>query len=113
MSRAMVGRIFWKETRVQRAFWYWILLLGAFIQFVPMLLGRNWYMSAPSAQWFLSVNVVVSCCFAVGSAAIAFAGETESRCTKSLFQRMPLRTVDLFVGKVGWILLGTYACLCC
>ncbi len=83
-------------------------MLGAFIQFVPMLLGRNWYMSALSAQWFLSVNVVVSCCFAVGSAAIAFAGETESR-TKSLFQRMPLRTVDLFVGKVGWILLGTYA----
>ncbi len=107
MSRAIVGRIFWKEIRVQRAFWFWILLLGAFIQFVPRLLGRDWYMSALSAQWFLSVNVVVSCCFAAGSAAIAFAGETEGR-TKSLFQRMPLQTADLLVGKVGWILLGTY-----
>jgi hypothetical protein len=108
MSRAIVGRIFWKEIRVQRAFWFWILLLGAFVQFVPRLLGRDWYMSALSSQWFLSVNIVVSCCFAAGSAAIAFAGETEGR-TKSLFQRMPLQTADLLVGKVGWILLGTYA----
>ena len=61
MSRAIVGRIFWKEIRVQRAFWFWILLLGAFVQFVPRLLGRDWYMSALSSQWFLSVNIVVSC----------------------------------------------------
>src|SRR6202044_3036526 len=107
MSRAIVGRIIWKEIRVQRAFWFWILLLGAFIQFVPRLLGRDWYSSGLSSQWFLSVNLVVSCCFAVGSAAIAFAGETEGR-TKSLFQRMPLQTVDLLVGKVSWLLLGTY-----
>ncbi len=110
MSQAIVGRIFWKELRVQRAFWAWILGLGVFIQLLPVFLGRAYYRSAVDAHWFYSVNVVVACCFAVGSTAIAFAGETENR-TKSLFQRLPVRTGDLLVGKLGWSLLGTYTLL--
>jgi hypothetical protein len=40
MSQGIVGRIFWKEIRIQRAFWAWILGLGAFIQLLPTLTGR-------------------------------------------------------------------------
>jgi hypothetical protein len=110
MSQAIVGRIFWKELRVQRAFWAWILGLGVFIQLLPVFLGRGYYHSAVDAHWFYSVNVVIACCFAVGSTAIAFAGETENR-TKSLFQRLPVRTAELLVGKLAWSVLGTYALL--
>jgi len=110
MSQAIVGRVFWKELRVQRAFWWWILGLGVFIQLLPVILGRGYYRSAVDAHWFYSVNVVIACCFAVGSTAIAFAGETENR-TKSLFQRLPIRTADLLVGKLGWSVLGTYTLL--
>jgi hypothetical protein len=108
MSQAVVGRIFWKEVRVQRAFWLWILLLGIFIQWLPMVFGRDWYRSANAVGWFYSVKVIIACSFAVGSAAIAFAGETENR-TRPLFQRLPVGAVDLLVGKLGWSLLGTYA----
>jgi hypothetical protein len=110
MSHAIVGRIFWKEARVQRAFWYWILGLGLFIQLLPAILGQAYYRTAIDIHWFQSVNVVMACCFAVGSTAIAFAGETENR-TKSLFQRLPVRSMDLLVGKLGWSILGTYALL--
>src|SRR5579862_7219529 len=108
MSQAIVGRIFWKELRVQRAFWVWILALGVLIQLAPLFFGLAYYRSLFQFHWFSSVNIVMACCFAVGSTAIAFAGETESR-TKSLFQRLPLRVVDLLVGKLGWSILGTYA----
>ncbi|HEV3298255.1 MAG TPA: hypothetical protein VG055_01345 [Planctomycetaceae bacterium] len=110
MSQAIVGRVFWKEARIQRAFWWWILGLGVFVQLLPLFLGRGYYRSAVDVHWFYSVNVVIACCFAVGSTAIAFAGETENR-TKSLFQRLPLRTADLLVGKLGWSVLGTYTLL--
>jgi hypothetical protein len=110
MSQLIVGRIFWKELRVQRAFWAWILGLGAFIQLAPTLLGQAYYRSAIEIHWFDSVNILMACCFAVGSTAIAFAGETENR-TKSLFQRLPVRSADLLVGKLGWSLVGTYALL--
>jgi hypothetical protein len=110
MSQAIVGRIFWKELRVQRAFWASILGLGAFIQLAPTLLGQAYYRSAIEIHWFQSVNILMACCFAMGSTAIAFAGETENR-TKSLFQRLPVRTADLLVGKLGWSLVGTYALL--
>src|SRR5580692_2389174 len=108
MSQAIVGRVFWKEARVQRAFWWWILGLGVFIQLLPVFLGRTYYRGALEIHWFYSVNVIIACCFAVGSTAIAFAGETENR-TKSLFQRMPVRNGELLVGKLGWCLLGSYA----
>ncbi len=107
MSQAIVGRIFWKELRVQRAFWVWILALGVLIQLAPLFFGFAYYRSAFQFHWFSSVNIVMACCFAVGSTAIAFAGETESR-TKSLFQRFPVRTTELLVGKVGCSLVGTY-----
>jgi hypothetical protein len=108
MSQAIVGRIFWKELRVQRAFWAWILGLGAVIQFLPVLLGREYYQYAVHANVFQSIDVVMACCFAAGSAAIAFAGETEAR-TKLLFQRLPVRSAELLLGKLGWSFLATYA----
>src|ERR1700733_14000545 len=108
MSQAIVGRILWKEARVQRAFWVWILGLGLFIQLLPALFGRDYSKGAADLQWFDSVDVVVACCFALGSTAIAFAGETESR-TKSLFQRLPVRARELLAGKLVWCVLGTYA----
>src|SRR5580704_5413914 len=110
MSHTIVGRVFWKEARVQRAFWWWIFGLGVFIQLLPVFLGRGYYRSAVDVHWFYSVNVVIACCFAVGSTAIAFAGETENR-TKSLFQRLPIRTGELLVGKLALSVLGTYALL--
>jgi hypothetical protein len=110
MSQAIVGRIFWKEIRVQRAFWAWILALGAFIQILPLLFGQAYYRSAVDYHFFNAVNIVVACCFAAGSTAIAFAGETEGR-TKSLFQRLPVRAADLLAGKLGWSFLGTYTLL--
>jgi hypothetical protein len=73
-----------------------------------MLLGQAYYKDAVHLHFFQSVDVVMACCFAVGSTAIAFAGETEAR-TKQLFQRLAVRTVELLVGKLGWSLLSTYA----
>jgi hypothetical protein len=108
MSHAIVGRILWKEARVQRAFWVWILGLGLFIQLLPALFGRSYSKGAVDLHWFDSVNIVVACCFALGSTAIAFAGETENR-TKSLFHRLPVRARELLAGKVVWCVLGTYA----
>jgi hypothetical protein len=108
MSQAIVGRILWKEARVQRAFWVWILGLGLFIQLLPALFGQSYSKGAADLHWFDSVNVVVACCFALGSTAIAFAGETENR-TKSLFQRLPVRARELLAGKLVWCVLGTYA----
>jgi hypothetical protein len=110
MNPEIAGRILWKETRAQRAFWASILGLGAVIQLLPTLIGREYYRSAVDFHWFYSVNIIMSCCFAVGSTAIAFAGESENR-TKSLFQRLPIRVADLLVGKLAWSVLGTYTLL--
>ncbi|HXY36735.1 MAG TPA: hypothetical protein VEI07_21070, partial [Planctomycetaceae bacterium] len=108
MSQAIVSRILWKEARVQRPFWVWVLGLGLFIQLLPAILGQHYYRGAVDVHWFASVNIVVACCFAVGSTAIAFAGETENR-TKLLFQRLPVRSGQLLTGKLVWCVLGTYA----
>lgn len=101
MSRTTVGRIYWKELRAQSGFLFALLVVGFLFQLVPSIL--QWLKPAEGFQFLPGaenvIAITISCCFAVGSTAILFAGEKESK-TFGLLQRIPVHWGDLLVGKL-------------
>ncbi len=109
MSSVAVKRIFWKEVRTQRSFWIGVLGLAVGLQIFVLVftaLVRNHAIADPGF-WIAQIAIVLSCCFATGSAAIAFAGEAEAR-SKGLLQRLPVSSGQLLFGKLSVAVLGSY-----
>jgi hypothetical protein len=108
MSRTTIGRIYWKELRAQSGFLLALLVVGFLFQLVPSIL--QWLKSAKGFQFLPGAEIMIaftiSCCFAVGSTAILFAGEKESK-TFGLLQRIPVCWGDLLVGKLLLTLCGS------
>lgn len=104
------GRIFWKEWRAQRSFWLALFGLAIVLELLTLVVLPAWEPIDPVAQLriYQSLVIVLACCFATGSAAIAFAGEVEAK-TKGLLQRLPVRPRDLVAGKLSLSLAGSYA----
>jgi len=108
MSRTTVGRIYWKELRAQISFLLALLAVGFLLQLLPSLVV--WLKLAEGSRVPAGSEILIAftmtCCFAVGSTAILFAGEKESK-TFGLLQRIPVRWHDLFVGKLLLTLSGS------
>jgi hypothetical protein len=106
-------RIFWKEWRAQRSFWFGLLAVAFGLEFLLLVVSPLWnHHTDPIDQVRLCqwIVIVLSCAFATGSTAIAFAGEVESK-TKGLLQRIPVRTGVLLAGKLSLALVGSYLLL--
>src|SRR5580704_3886269 len=106
-------RIFWKEWRAQRSFWLGLLALAIGLEFLLVVVPPLWRPHVnpiDQLRVYQTLGLILSCGFATGSAAIAFAGEVESK-TKGLLQRIPLRTRDLLAGKLSLSVLGSYLLL--
>jgi hypothetical protein len=106
-------RIFWKEWRAQRSFWLGLLALAVGLEFLLVVVPPMWRPHVDpidQLRVYQTLGIILSCAFATGSAAIAFAGEVESK-TKGLLQRIPLRTRDLLAGKLSLSVLGSYLLL--
>jgi hypothetical protein len=112
MHEIDAGRIFWKEWRAQRSFWLGLFALAIGLEVLLLIVSPLWRKIDPVDQLRLYqvLVVVLACCFATGSAAIAFAGEVEGK-TKGLLQRLPVRPRDLLAGKLSLALAGSYALL--
>jgi hypothetical protein len=106
------GRIFWKEWRAQRSFWLGLFGLAIGLELVLLVISPLWMHTDAITQLriYQGLVTVLACCFATGSAAIAFAGEVEAK-TKGLLQRIPVRPRDLLAGKLSLSLVGSYALL--
>src|SRR5580700_12318289 len=103
-------RIFWKEWRAQRSFWLGLLGLAIGLEFLLVVVPPMWRPHVDpidQLRVFQTLGIILSCAFATGSAAIAFAGEVESK-TKGLLQRIPLRTRDLLAGKLSLSVFDIY-----
>jgi hypothetical protein len=106
-------RIFWKEWRAQRSFWLGLLGMAIGLEFLLVVVPPMWRPHVDpidQLRVFQTLGIILSCAFATGSAAIAFAGEVESK-TKGLLQRIPLRTRDLLAGKLSLSVFGSYLLL--
>src|SRR5579864_3547424 len=101
MTSRSVGRIVWKEMRIQRGFLAAVIGLGLVTQMIPLslhALGRELPTTGFGFTGFLTA-FVMACCFAVGSTGITFAGESESR-TRPFLQQIPIRWRDLLLGEM-------------
>ncbi len=122
MFTSAIGRLLWKEYRVQRALWF--LLLGLLL-ILQILLRLAFFNTTPSAapyttsldeqwatwaMWFLAF--VVQVIFIVASAAISFAGEREERTCDLLVHHAPSPWAIL-LAKVGTCLAGSAALYVC
>ncbi len=122
MFTSAIGRLLWKEYRVQRALWFLLLGLLLVLQILLRLaffsttestsshissLDEQW---ATWAMWFLVFAVQVI--FIVASAAISFAGEREERTCDLLVHHAPSPWAIL-LAKGGICLAGSAALYVC
>lgn len=122
MFTSAIGRLLWKEYRVQRALWFLLLGLLLVLQILLRLaffstteststhissLDEQW---ATWAMWFLVFAVQVI--FIVASAAISFAGEREERTCDLLVHHAPSPWAIL-LAKGGICLAGSTALYVC
>ncbi len=101
----MFWRLVWKEYRAQRGFW---LAVAGFS--IGLMLILNWLSidenGRAGATW--SIAVALPALYALGSAAVVFASETEEG-TTDLLRIMAARPSRVFFGKVGFSLVSTLA----
>ena len=102
MNTRLIPRLFWKEFRQQRAFW--LSLYGGAIGLIMLLLAMNDY--RPNAFWACcSVAFFLPICFALGSVAMAFAGERDDH-TDVLLCRLAAPPISLLLVKLTSAILG-------
>jgi hypothetical protein len=104
-SFAPMSRLLWKEYRAQRAFWSAMLLFGV----APQLLFRIFLGNSPDAIAVIwSMVGLAPCLFAIGSAAILFAGEREERTSDWLVQ-LSVPPLWMLLAKWGFVLIASLA----
>jgi hypothetical protein len=109
IADTMLWRLVWKEYRAQRSFW--LAIAGTAVGLMLLIL---WLLAHEDerldAVW--GVALVLPLFYALGSAAVVFASETEEG-TTDLLRIMPTRSSHVFLGKVAYSLVSTAAlCLC-
>ena len=72
----------------------------------PVAIADSSLRGRAQSHWALTVGYVVGWGFVVGSAAILFAGEKESK-TYGLLQQLPLRWFEMAIAKFASLLCGT------
>ena len=127
MFRTAIGRLLWKEYRVQRALWF--LLLGILL-LLQVLLRLAYFNSTESITHAVSIDeqwatrtmwllvFVMQVIFIVASVAISFAGEREERTCDFLVHHAPSPWAILsakigicFAGSAGLYVCGAFMAL--
>lgn len=117
MRDATLGRVMWKEYRLQRDFWLVIAALIVVLQF-SVIVGASFSdrpnAGAPPHVLFM-IGLGVPAIFALGSGAILFAGEREAE-TYDFQRALPVAAGRLVAGKMlsglaGAILLFLFGAL--
>lgn len=95
---AIFWRLFWKEYRVQRAFWLCIAVLAVLLMALPAVTIAN---SGDRLYWRFAVARILPALFTAACGAMLFATEHESGTYE--FQRaLPLSPRQLLLGKVAF-----------
>ncbi|NLE37119.1 MAG: ABC transporter permease [Pirellulaceae bacterium] len=109
-SHGVLSSIFWKDYRELRAFWLVTALFGiglqAAVAFVATRMNLSEFFRIPILAW----AVLVPAMYALGCAAVIFAGEHESG-TASLLRSLPVEPRRLLLGHVVFALASTLVML--
>lgn len=122
MFASAVGRLIWKEYRVQRALWFLLLGLLLVLQVLLRLAffsadgSRSFNVTSADEQWATRamwlLAFVMQVIFFVASIAISFAGEREERTCDLLIHHAPSPWAVL-LAKIGICLAGSIALYFC
>ena len=101
MRDATLGRVMWKEYRLQRDFW---LVIAAFIVVLQLSVLVAASIEHPDrnvvpAHVFFAIGLGVPAIFALGSGAMLFAGEREAE-TYDFQRALPVAAGRLIAGKM-------------
>jgi hypothetical protein len=103
--RAIFWRIFWKEYRVQRAFWLCIAVLAVVLMALPAVTVAT---GGDRLYWRFGVARILPALFAAACGAMLFATEHEAGTYQ--FQRsLPLQPGRLLLGKLAFAICSTVA----
>ena len=111
MSRAIVGRIFWKELRTQRSLWICVTCLVIAVQTAATALSFYYYghrllnLEELIGGIFLAAYVGTTV-YAIASGAASFTEEIEGN-TATLLRTVPVTRSEAFAGKWGYGLAST------
>lgn len=98
-----VGRLMWKEYRIQRTLWLAMLIFGVVPQILLRILITNAEIRVTSV-W--AAVVMIPFFFVIASTAILFAGEREER-TSDWLLNLSVRPIWTLITKWGFSLLAT------
>ncbi|MEI8381621.1 MAG: hypothetical protein WCJ09_15945 [Planctomycetota bacterium] len=98
-----VGRLMWKEYRIQRSLWLAMLIFGVVPQILLRILVTN-AENRVASVW--AAVVMIPFFFVIASTAILFAGEREER-TSDWLLNLSVRPIWTLVTKWGFSLLAT------
>ncbi len=105
MNVAVLSRLLWKEQRAQRSFW---LAMAALTSVSVLLIGALDKSEHPYAWWLSAFIFMAPGFYAVGCAAVMFAGEKESG-TFPFQAALPVSSLTVFTAKCVSAVLGTAA----
>ena len=105
MHANSLGRLLWKEYRVQRSFWLAVAVFAVLIQGFPWKLG-----AFPNPETFaaacFTIAVILSAVIALGSGATLFASEREDE-TLSFLQSLSVPPLAMTAAKFVFAALST------
>ncbi|HSG69225.1 MAG TPA: hypothetical protein VLA12_02355, partial [Planctomycetaceae bacterium] len=108
MNTTLVGRLFWKEYRFQRGLWLGIIAILLVIQLTM------WGVMPPNQHnplaTLASIGVLLSAFYALGSAAVMFAGEREEG-TDTWLRILPVTSLPVCGGKIAWMICSWAAAM--
>ncbi len=105
MSNTILWRLWWKEYRMQRAFWISIAVLTVFLQ-VLVLVTQTLANRDPPILAFYTMAVLLPAFYALGCGATLFATEHETG-TYGFQRSLPVSAWGLFGSKVAFAVLST------
>ncbi|MFO1042428.1 MAG: hypothetical protein U0941_11620 [Planctomycetaceae bacterium] len=98
-----VGRLMWKEYRIQRSLWLAMLIFGVVPQILLRILVTN-AENRVASVW--AAVIMIPFFFVIASTAILFAGEREER-TSDWLLNLSVRPIWTLITKWGFSLLAT------
>ena len=98
----VVGRLVWKEYRVQRSFWLAMFALSVLLQLIIFMLTRD---PEPQAGPLFAMAFAMPIFYALGCGGVMFAAEKEDN-TWELLQRLPVPPSLLLLSKLVTGVIG-------
>lgn len=105
MNSLIFWRVFWKEYRVQRAFWISIAVLTVLLLPIPLVFVSN---SVDRLQWIFGLALGLPAFYAAGCGATLFATEHETG-TFGFQKALPVSSRQLFLPKAAFGVISTLA----